>query len=248
MRMQSRAAASEDGSPAHTRSVRRIAASARSRWRESSGTSFGSSMLRPGVSSASVMLREPQQLLEVGHACRPGARRRSARTAAPARGRRSCRRRRSEVARRVPRPHRELARRERGLRAQEAGVEADRVARRPSGPPRGRASSARGMVELHADLRGEPLRRPRSSVASASSDSGSNLGPWFRITSAQCTGGPSWAFAARRDGRVPGRLGPDSCRWTETTFGVFRDGCVAVFCPPLRRTRSPPTVARVEWL
>ena len=104
------------------------------------------------------------------------------------------------------------------------------------------------MVELHADLARRAAPTPSSSVASASSDSGSNRGPWFRITSAQCTGGPSWAFAARRDGRVPGRLGPDSCRWTETTFGVFRDGCVAVFCPPVRRTRSPPTVARVEWL
>ena len=54
MRRQSCAAVSEEGSPAQTRSVSRIDASVRTRWRESSGTSFGSRMLRPGVSSASV--------------------------------------------------------------------------------------------------------------------------------------------------------------------------------------------------
>ena len=53
MRMQSAAATDEDGSPDHTRSVSLVAASARSRWRTSSGTSLGSRMLRPGVSNTS---------------------------------------------------------------------------------------------------------------------------------------------------------------------------------------------------
>ena len=47
--------ASDEGSPDHTRSVSRAAARARSRCRTSSATSLGSRMLRPGVSSASVI-------------------------------------------------------------------------------------------------------------------------------------------------------------------------------------------------
>ena len=50
MAMQSLAACSDDASPDQTRSVSVAEANDRRRWRMSSGTSPGSSMLRPGVS------------------------------------------------------------------------------------------------------------------------------------------------------------------------------------------------------
>ena len=67
MRMQSRAASSDEGSPDHTRSVSRAAASALSRCRTSSAHVVGLQDVAPRRVERISHLRQLQQLLEVGH-------------------------------------------------------------------------------------------------------------------------------------------------------------------------------------
>ena len=132
------------------------AASARSRWRESSGTSLGSSMFRPGVSSASVICVSRMSCSR--SAIVPSRRSPSIRTnGGPCTGQKimlspPISRSRAGFRARIE----NSSRRERGLRAQEGGVEADRVSVDRLARLAEELERA-GMVELHADLGGEPL-------------------------------------------------------------------------------------------
>ena len=148
--------------------------------------------------------------------CRPGARRRRARTAAPARGRRPCCRRRSRRSRVGFRARIENSRGASAACARrKPGSKRTVVARRPSGPPRGRA---------RARVDGRTARRPRRRAARRRRRASPARPPTAARTAAPGSGS-----------RALSQLATDTCRSSETTIGVFRDR---------RVTRRPGRVTR----